>query len=164
MGVAPAKAAATTFFLSSRRPPRMDPRLVAVSLLLLTATPSCQEPNPARTIVSLQLDWDGEQAWVYLYSTPRVRMDNLTIAFGNDTLRETGVYTLQRSTDVTEFSLTVEAELVGVFWGFHGNVTLEDQGTGEPEYHALVTIPIEDGEPDEEDWELPRSRPLERLP
>ena len=46
----------------------MDPRLVVVSLLLLAATPSCQEPNPARTVVSLQLDWDGEQAWVYSVS------------------------------------------------------------------------------------------------
>ena len=142
----------------------MDPRVVAVSLLLLTATPSCQEPNPSRTIVSLQLDWDGEQAWIYIYSTPRVRMGNLTIAFENDTLRETGVYTLQRSTDVIEVSLMVEAELAGVFWGFYGNVTLEDQGIEEPDYHALVTILVEDGEPDEEDWELPRSRPMERLP
>ena len=142
----------------------MDPRVVVVSLLLLTATPSCQEPTPSRTIVSLQLDWDGEQAWIYIYSTPRVRMDNLTIAFENDTLRETGVYTLQRSTDVIEFSLMIEAELAGVFWGFYGNVTLENQGIGEPEYHALVTIPVEGGEPDEEDWELPRSHPMERLP
>ena len=142
----------------------MDPRLVAVSLLLLAATPSCQEPNPARTVVSLQLDWDGEQAWVYLYSTPRVRMDNLTITFGNDTLREPGVYTLQRATDAVEFSLTVEVELSGVFWGFSGNITLEDQGLEEPEYHALVEIPVEGEEPDEEDWGLPHSRPLERLP
>ena len=141
----------------------MDPRFVAVSLLLLTAMPSCQEPNPARTIVSLQLDWDGEQAWVYIYSTPRVRMDNLTIAFENDTLRETGVYTLQQSTDAIEFSLTLEAELAGVFWGFYGIVTLEDQGIEEPDYHALVTIPVESAEPDEEDWQLPRSRPMERL-
>tara|TARA_B100000809_G_C15041986_1_gene495885 strand:+ start:487 stop:915 length:429 start_codon:yes stop_codon:yes gene_type:complete len=142
----------------------MDPRLVVVSLLLLAATPSCQEPNPARTVVSLQLDWDGEQAWVYIYTTPRVRMDNLTIAFGNDTLREPGVYTLQRATDAVEFSLTVEAELSGVLWGFSGNITLEDQGLEEPEYHALVEIPVEDTEPREEDWGLPRSRPLERLP
>ena len=143
----------------------MDPRFVAVSLLLLlTATPSCQEPNPTRTIVSLQLDWDGEQAWVYIYSTPRARMDNLTITFDNDTLREPGVYALQRETDAIEFSLTVEAELSGVSWGFSGNITLEDQGLEEPEYHALVEIPIEDGEPDEEDWELPRSKHLERLP
>ena len=91
-------------------------------------------------------------------------MGNLTIAFENDTLRETGVYTLQRSTDVIEFSLMVEAELACVFWGFYGNVTLEDQGIDEPDYHALVTILVEDGEPDEEDWELPRSRPMERLP
>ena len=142
----------------------MDPRLVAVSLLLLSATPSCQAPNPARTIVSLQLDWDGEQAWVYLYSTPRARMDNLTITFDNDTLREPGVYALQRETDAIGFSLTVEAELAGVFWGFYGNVTLEDQGSGEPEYHALVTIPVEGGEPYEPDWDLPRSKHLERLP
>ena len=142
----------------------MDPRFVVVSLLLLTATPSCQEPNPARTIVSLQLDWDGEQAWVYLYSTPRVRMDNLTITFGNDTLRESGVYALQRATNAVEFSLLVKAELSGVSWGFSGNITLEDQGLEEPEYHALVEIPVEDGEPDEEDWDLPRSTHLERLP
>jgi len=142
----------------------MDPRFVVVSLLLLTATPSCQEPNPARTIVSLQLDWDGEQAWVYLYSTPRVRMDNLTIAFGNDTLREPGVYALQHSTDAVELSLVVEAEFSGVFWGFSGNIILEDQGLEEPEYHALVEIPVEGGELDEEDWRLPRSLPLERLP
>lgn len=141
----------------------MDPRFVVCSLLLLTATPSCQEPNPTRTIVSLQLDWNGEQAWVYLTPTPRVRMDNLTITFGNDTLREVEVYTLQRSTDSIEFSLTVEAELGGVVWGFAGNITLEDQGVEEPDYHALVEIPVEDSEPREEDWELPRSRPMERL-
>ena len=91
-------------------------------------------------------------------------MDNLTITFGNDTLREPGVYTLQRATDAVEFSLLVKAELSGVFWGFSGNITLEDQGLGEPEYHALVEIPVEDGEPDEEDWDLPRSTHLERLP
>ncbi len=43
-------------------------------------------------------------------------------------------------------------------------VALEDQGLEEPEYHALVEIPVEGEEPDEEDWGLPRSRPLERLP
>ena len=91
-------------------------------------------------------------------------MDNLTIAFENDTLRETGVYTLQKSTGAIEFSLTVEAELAGVFWGFYGSVTLENRGIEEPDYHALVTIPVEVGEPDEEDWDLPRSRPMERLP
>ncbi len=91
-------------------------------------------------------------------------MDNLTIAFGNDTLREPGVYALQHSTDAVELSLVVEAEFSGVFWGFSGNIILEDQGLEEPEYHALVEIPVEEGELDEEDWRLPRSRPLERLP
>ena len=48
----------------------------------------CQDTEPSRTIISLQIDSDGEDTWVYLYTIPRVKMSNLSldVAGNKDTL------------------------------------------------------------------------------
>ena len=45
-------------------------------MLTTLAFAGCQEPDPSRTIISMQLDSNGETTWIYLYTVPRVKMGN----------------------------------------------------------------------------------------
>ena len=63
-------------------------RSVVFAIILLTASfTGCTDSAPNRTIVTFQIDSDGEDFWVYLYTVPRTKMGNFTIVSsdGNDT-------------------------------------------------------------------------------
>ena len=49
-------------------------RALGIALMVATITfAGCQDTEPSRTIISLQIDSDGEDTWVYLYTIPRVK-------------------------------------------------------------------------------------------
>ena len=67
-------------------------------MLTTIAFAGCQESEPSRTIVSMQIDYvDGEGTWIYLYTIPRVKMGNLTIGLNDDHETLTSVFSHQRS-------------------------------------------------------------------
>jgi len=143
----------------------MEGRVLAGALLLmLTFTPGCQEADPSRTIVNLQLDYDGETAWVYIYTAPRVRLDNLTLTVDNITLCELRVYSLQQNTTSMHFEVVVKAELQAHFWGFNATLVIEAEDDQPDEYHATAYITHPDGSLAQDEWGLPHSQVLERLP
>ena len=60
-------------------------RTLWVVLALVTVSfAGCQDTEPSRVIVSLQIDSDSEQTWIYLYTIPRVKMGNFTISLNDD--------------------------------------------------------------------------------
>ena len=65
-------------------------------MLLSIGFAGCQESNPSMTIVSFQLDSDEDNIWIYLYSIPRVKMGNLTVAIGEDNETLPSVFSHQK--------------------------------------------------------------------
>ena len=45
----------------------------------------CTDSTPNRTIVTFQIDSDGDEFWVYLYTVPRTKMGNFTISLNAGT-------------------------------------------------------------------------------
>ena len=77
-------------------------RSVAFVIILLTASfTGCTDSTPNRTIVTFQIDSDGEDYWIYLYSVPRIKMGNFTIitSLGTDTVSSVYSYQKQVSFD-----------------------------------------------------------------
>lgn len=143
----------------------MEGRALAGALILmLTLTPGCQDADPSRTIVNLQLDYDGETAWVYIYTSPRARLDNLTLTVDNITLCEPHVYSLQQKTTSTNIEIVVVAELQAHFWGFNATVVFEAKDDQPDEYRATAYITHPDGKLEQDEWGLPHSQVMERLP
>ena len=100
-------------------------RTLWVALALITVSfAGCQDTEPSRVIVSLQIDSDSEQTWIYLYTIPRVKMGNFTISLNNDDQTLASVFSHQRNfsngnieTDAEGFlNLKVTADLSEVFW------------------------------------------------
>ena len=100
-------------------------RTLWVALALITVSfAGCQDTEPSRVIVSLQIDSDSEQTWIYLYTIPRVKMGNFTISLNNDDQTLASVFSHQRNfsngnieTDTEGFlNLKVTADLSEVFW------------------------------------------------
>ena len=100
-------------------------RTLWVALALITVSfAGCQDTEPSRVIVSLQIDSDSEQTWIYLYTIPRVKMGNFTISLNDDGQTLTSVFSHQRNfsngnieTDTEGFlNLKVTADLSEVFW------------------------------------------------
>ena len=140
-------------------------------MMTMLAFAGCQESNPSMTIVSLQIDSDEENTWIYLYSIPRVKMGNLTILVGgvNETL--TSVFSHQKhlskneinniSDDEGYFTLYVAADLREVSWEYACKMritsVLEDE---EYNYDAEVLIQENDEEVSST-WNLPHNKALE---
>ena len=61
--------------------------VVFAIILLAVSFTGCTDSSPNRTIVTFQIDSDGDDFWVYLYTVPRTKMGNFTIVSsdGNDT-------------------------------------------------------------------------------
>ena len=143
-------------------------RTLGLALLIITLSFSgCQETEPSRVIVSLQIDSDGEDNWLYLYTIPRVKMDNLTISINdnNDTLSSVFSHQKNFSNDNIEldsdgyFVLKVSADLSNVFWEYLCKLriyTNEEDGL----IYAEVSHNIEEIE-NLESWPLPYNVPLE---
>ena len=139
-------------------------------MLIAVAFAGCQETNPSMTIVSFQLDSDGEDTWIYLYSVPRVKMGNLTIAVGNHNETLKSVFSHQKHlssehisniSDDGYFDLHVGADLQEVFWEYKCKIRiLQTNNLEEDTYTAEV---IEYGENDAIplSWNLPYIKTLE---
>ena len=146
-------------------------RSVGVLLMLTTlAFAGWQEPDPSRTIISMQVDSDGETTWVYLYTVPRVKMGNFTITFDEDSETLTSVFSHQRSLSNSEisaisdsdgyFDLFVTADLKEVYWSYSCKIKISASKSDGDLFLATVTF-LDDGDEETDVWELPYNMPLD---
>ena len=147
-------------------------RALGVFLILTTiAFTGCQESNPSQTIVSMQIDSDGEDTWIYVYTIPRVKMGNLTISLNEDSVELTSVFSHQRAisketmTTITAstgyFDLSVKADLSEVHWEYSCKIKIiADLEFKNNLVSAEVILPA-DIEEEPKVWELPYNVPLE---
>ncbi|MCS5650677.1 MAG: hypothetical protein NZ820_15240 [Dehalococcoidia bacterium] len=145
---------------------------MGVFLILTTiALAGCQESSPSRTIVSMQIDSDGDDTWIYVYTIPRVKMDNLTISFNQDSETSTSVFSHQRliskevMSDITDstgyFTLSVAADLSEVYWEYSCRIKIIPDSEFEENQVQAEVILTEDIEEEPEIWELPYNVPLD---
>ena len=124
-------------------------RTLWVALALVTVSfAGCQDTEPSRVVVSLQIDSDSDQIWIYLYTMPRVKMGNFTISLSDDAQTLTSVFSHQRNfsnanieTDADGFSnLKVTADLSEVFWELSCKMKIVTNLNDDQIYIDLVTI------------------------
>ena len=141
-------------------------------MIATIAFAGCQDTEPSRTIISLQIDSDGEDTWVYLYTIPRVKMSNLSldVAGNKDTL--SSVFSHQIHINSAEmknltkdaagfFTFSAEADLSNVFWDFTCKLRISETFENNEELIvADVLIDVNDEEVAQV-WELPHNMPLE---
>ena len=80
-------------------------RCVVFAVILLTSSfTGCTDSTPNRTIITFQIDSNGEDFWIYLYTVPRTKMGNFTITSsdGNDTASSAYSYQKKISFDDLE--------------------------------------------------------------
>ena len=141
-------------------------RSVAFVMILLTASlTGCTDSTPNRTIVTFQIDSDGEDYWIYLYSVPRIKMGNFTIitSLGTDTV--SSVYSYQKQVsfdnmtkdDEDYVSFTFQVDLSEVFWELECKLRLSSDSTD-----RKIILDAIDLNNDQEvnEWKLPYSAPL----
>jgi hypothetical protein len=148
-------------------------RALGMALMVaMVAFAGCQDTEPSRTIVSLQIDSDGEDTWIYLYTIPRVKMGNLSldVAGNKDTL--SSVFSHQIHINSTEmdiltkdtegfFTFSAEADLSNVFWAFACKLRISESFENSKESVAAdVLIDVNDEEIAKV-WELPHNMHLE---
>ena len=144
-------------------------RALGAFLILTTiAFTGCQESNPSQTIVSMQIDSDGEDTWIYVYTIPRVKMGNLTISLNEDSVELTSVFSHQRAisketmSNITDsdgyFDLSVKADLSEVHWEYSCKIKIIPDS--EDNQVLAEVILTEDNEEEPEIWELPYNVPL----
>ena len=141
-------------------------------MVAMVAFTGCQDTEPSRTIVSLQIDSDGEDTWIYLYTIPRVKMGNLSldVAGNKDTL--SSVFSHQIHINSTEmdnltkdtegfFTFSAEADLSNVFWAFACKLRISESFENSKEsVIADVLIDVNDEEITQV-WKLPHNMHLE---
>jgi len=140
-------------------------------MLTTIAFTGCQESEPSRTIVSMQIDSDGEYTWIYLYTIPRVKMGNLTITFSEDQETLTSVFSHQRliskemMSNITDsdgyFDLSVTADLSEVYWGYSCKIKIFADLEFENSQVLAEVILTADLEEEPQVWDLPYNVPLE---
>ena len=140
-------------------------------MMTMLAFAGCQESNPSMTIVSLQIDSDEEDTWIYLYPIPRVKMGNLTILVGgvNETL--TSVFSHQKylskneinniSDDEGYFTLYVAADLREVSWEYECKIRITSILEGEEYNYGAEVLIQENDEVVSSTWDLPHNKALE---
>ena len=140
-------------------------------MMIMLAFAGCQESNPSMTIVSLQIDSDEEDTWIYLYSIPRVKMGNLTILVGdvNETL--TSVFSHQKHLSKNEindmsdnegyFTLHVAADLREVSWEYSCKMRITSVLEGEDYNYGAEVLIQENDEEITLMWDLPHNKALE---
>jgi len=139
-------------------------------MIAMASMAGCQEVESSRTIVSLQIDSDGENNWIYVYTIPRTKMGNLTITIGNSTETYPSVFSHQShisNEDIANitnsedyFSLIILADLKNTYWEFTCKIRITTSELDEELFVADVLID-EDGEEVEKMWPLPYNLPLE---
>ena len=140
-------------------------------MLLTLAFAGCQDTNPSMTIVSLQIDSDEENTWLYLYSIPRVKMGNLTIFVGgvNETL--SSVFSHQTHISMVEmenitdeegyFDLYVASDLKKVYWEYSCKVRISQLDDNEDDKYIAEVLVEESEEGLPSIWNLPHNKALE---
>ena len=138
---------------------------------MTVAFAGCQESNPSRTIVSMQIDSDGENTWIYLYTIPRVKMGNLTITLNEDSKTLTSVFSHQRliskeaNSNITDsdgyFGLSVTADMSEVYWEYSCKIKIIPDPESEDNQVLAEVILTTDNEEELKVWELPYNVPLE---
>ena len=140
-------------------------------ILLSTSMTGCTDSTPNRTIVTFQIDSDGDEFWVYLYTVPRTKMGNFTISLNAGTPNQvndiaSSVFSHQKNLsfdnlvkDSDNFvSFTFKADLSEVFWELNCKLRISDDSTND---EMVLDAIIVDGDDDEEkEWKLPYSTPL----
>ena len=140
-------------------------------ILLSTSMTGCTDSTPNRTIVTFQIDSDGDEFWVYLYTVPRTKMGNFTISLNAGTPNQandiaSSVFSHQKNVsfdnlvkDSDNFvSFTFEADLSEVYWELNCKLRISDDSTND---ELVLDAIIVDGDDDEEkEWKLPYSTPL----
>lgn len=140
-------------------------------ILLSTSMTGCTDSTPNRTIVTFQIDSDGDDFWVYLYTVPRTKMGNFTISSSTGTPSQvndiaSSVFSHQKNLsfdnlvkDSDNFvSFTFKADLSEVYWELNCKLRISDDSTND---EILLDAIIVDGDDDEEkEWKLPYSTPL----
>ena len=144
-------------------------RSVAFVIILLTASfTGCTDSTPNRTIVTFQIDSDGEDFWVYLYTIPRIKMGNFTISTteGDDTV--TSVFSHQKKIDLDNMVedeegyvfFSFKADLSEVYWELNCKLRLSEDSTEEKTILDVIIINEDSEEGDSKEWKLPYSTPL----
>ena len=145
-------------------------RSVAFAIILLTASfTGCTDSTPNRTIVTFQIDSDGEDFWVYLYTVPRTKMGNFTIASndGNDTA--SSAYSHQKKISFNDLikdsegftSFTFKADLSDVHWELNCKLRVSPDSTDNKIILNAIILNGDDVDDyDEKEWKLPCSTPL----
>mgnify|MGYP004347922791 FL=1 len=140
-------------------------------ILLSTSMTGCTDSTPNRTIVTFQIDSDGDEFWVYLYTVPRTKMGNFTISLNAGTPNQvndiaSSVFSHQKNLsfdnlvkDSDNFvSFTFKADLSEVFWELNCKLRISDDSTNDD---IVLDAIIVNGDDDEEkEWKLPYSTPL----
>jgi len=140
-------------------------------ILLSTSMTGCTDSTPNRTIVTFQIDSDGDDFWVYLYTVPRTKMGNFTISSSTGTPSQvndiaSSVFSHQKNLsfdnlvkDSDNFvSFTFKADLSEVYWELNCKLRISDDSTND---EIVLDAIIVDGDDDEEkEWKLPYSTPL----
>ena len=141
-------------------------------MVAMVAFAGCQDTEPSRTIVSLQIDSDGEDTWIYLYTIPRVKMGNLSldVAGNNDTL--SSVFSHQIHINSTEmdnltkdtegfFTFSAEADLSNVFWAFACKLRISESFENSKESVVADVLIDVNNEEITQVWKLPHNMHLE---
>ena len=131
----------------------------------------CTDSTPNRTIVTFQIDSDGDEFWVYLYTVPRTKMGNFTISLNAGTPNQvndiaSSVFSHQKNLsfdnlvkDSDNFvSFTFKADLSEVFWELNCKLRISDDSINDE--IVLDAIIIDEGGDEEKEWKLPYSTPL----
>ena len=140
-------------------------------ILLSTSMTGCTDSTPNRTIVTFQIDSDGDEFWVYLYTVPRTKMGNFTISLNAGTPNQvsdiaSSVFSHQKNLtfdnlvkDSDNFvSFAFKVDLSEVFWELNCKLRISDDSTND---EIVLDAIIADGDDDEEkEWKLPYSTPL----
>jgi len=144
-------------------------RSVAFVIILLTASfTGCTDSTPNRTIVTFQIDSDGEDFWIYLYTVPRTKMGNFTIVSieGNDTA--SSVFSHQKKVNLTDMAedsegyyfFSFQADLSEVFWELNCKLRLSEDSTEEAILLEVIILNKDYEESKSEEWKMPYSTPL----
>ena len=144
-------------------------RSVAFVIILLTASfTGCTDSTPNRTIVTFQIDSDGDEYWVYLYTVPRIKMGNFTISSLEENDTATSVFSHQKRIyldNMTEDEegyvfFSFKADLSEVFWELNCKLRLSEDSTEEQIILDAIIINGDSEEVEPNEWKLPYSAPL----
>ena len=145
-------------------------RSVVFAIILLTASfTGCTDSTPNRTIVTFQIDSDGEDFWVYLYTVPRTKMGNFTIVSNDGNDPASSAYSHQKKISFDDLikdsegftSFTFKADLSGVHWELNCKLRVSPDSTDNKIILNAIILNEDDVDDyDEKEWKLPYSTPL----